>query len=122
MQSKKIARMGKKIRSLRDRGVRWREVCLQFDPPIVTAEGKPDTGLASLIAYQDFQPGKEVCQRLGIRPMCTKCNRLYPVARANGHIKHELSAAEIWWNGLSAKDRLEYKWQLYIEHQGEPLS
>jgi hypothetical protein len=51
----------------------WRVICEKFN--LHNPDGSPATGLASKIAYNDFEPGREVRLRIGLRDQCTKCRR-----------------------------------------------
>lgn len=71
-QTRPILRMAQKIKKMREMSPpkKWREICQIFG--ISKRDGSPDTGLAYLIAYDGFQPTKDVLKRMGIIKQKTK--------------------------------------------------
>jgi len=75
-QSKDIERLGKRIRSMRERRtpLLWREICVRLK--IFNLDESPATGLAEKIGYYEgYEPGREVRSRLGLRDQCSTCRR-----------------------------------------------
>jgi hypothetical protein len=77
----------------------FREVCETlgwFNP-----SGKPSTGLVYKIAYvPDYEPGREVRQRLGMRDQCSKCRRPFHKPKPP-RPKRQLSEARRKFNALT---------------------
>lgn len=104
MQSKQTQRLAQRIRKARERILNgkptpWRLVCVIVRPQIIKVNGDPDTGLASRIAYDNYEPGLDIQRRLGLREICTRCHR--PFRKKVVREKVVPSKGRAWWNSLS---------------------
>lgn len=100
-QTKETARLAKRIRDKRDRGVKWDKICLELG--ILKDTGLPDTGLAYRIAFDDYEPkGPDLRDRLGLRKICLACLRGF---RQVSSSVRELSPWRLWWRKLDPSDR-----------------
>ena len=103
MQSKQTQRLARQIRKVREKKVNgkltfWRVVCLTVKPQILKENGEPDTGLACQIAYNGYEPSREIQKRLGLRETCSKCHRAF--RKTSAREKRVPSKGRAWWNSL----------------------
>lgn len=104
MQSKQTQRLAKRLRKAREHKDRkgnpalWRVVCMKVKPNIVKENGDPDTGLAYQIAYNEYEPSREIQKRLGMRETCKTCHR--PFRKPSVREKVAPSKWRVWWNSL----------------------
>lgn len=120
-QTLRLAERIKRFRGKRDRAGKqmiWRKVCLKIKPPILTAEGKPDTGLAYKIAYQGLEPeGRDLRKRLGLRDICTNCKRPYRKIGAKKPAAKKTDA-RLWFERLPIDRKEQMIMELYERYGG----
>lgn len=112
-QTKQTARLGARIRRLRERRrpLTWTAICQRLN--ILNPSGEAATGIAYKIAYREYEPShREVRARLGLRDVCMTCLRPY---RRKGppRVRTEI---QDWWLRLSATERaaiLENAYSIY---------
>lgn len=100
-QTKETARLGKRIRDRRAKGERWEKICL--DLRILKEDGSPNHGLASRIAFDNYEPkGQELRDRLGLRKFCLACKRGFRKVSSG---VMSLSPWVLWWRRLDPQER-----------------
>lgn len=100
-QTPETARLAKRIRNRRSKGEKWIEIAQA--EKILKESGEPDPGLASLIAYKNYEPkGQELRDRLGLRKMCIECMRGFRKIASGAR---SLSPWRLWWRRLKPAER-----------------
>lgn len=100
-QTTETARLGARIRKRRERGEKWEAIARAEG--VVKRDGSPNTGLASRIAYDGYEPqGQELRDRLGLRRICLACMRGF---RKISSSARSLSPWLLWWRRLEPGER-----------------
>ena len=110
-----IKKLQSRIISLRNENppVKWRVICEAFG--ILKDNGLPDTGLASIIAYKDFDPTRmELRKRLNLSTVCPSCKRTIKKYNEHNHNATSVQPPSIkWWKSLSPIDRARHIQNLF---------
>lgn len=100
-QTPETARLANRIRRRRAKGEKWIKIAQA--EKILKENGEPDPGLASLIAYKNYEPkGQALRERLGLKKFCFECMRgIRKIASG----ARSLSPWRVWWRRLEPGDR-----------------
>ncbi len=116
MKYRSITKMRYDIQRMRERKLPWRVICERLT--ILTAEGRPNTGLAEDIGYktvlvhgteQPYAPtDPDVRERLGLAPVCQECHR--PLRSNHRHVDNPEPKPEymLWWEKQKPNEKRDW--------------